>query len=107
MARIPMMKRVQQVRTLAGLWKHRSELFHMFREMARGTYKASFVTIVALIAAILYLFSPINILTDLIPVVGWIDDGFIIYFLLKRLMYEMERYGNARKPAPLNLISKK
>ena len=33
-----------------------------------------------------------NIMTDLIPVVGWVDDGFIIYFLLKRLMHELNRY---------------
>ncbi len=101
MARIPMMKKVQQVRTLSALWKHRSRLFSMIGEMIRGTYKASFLTIVALIAAALYLFSPFNLMTDLIPVVGWLDDGAIMYFLLKRLMYEMQRYDANKQPLKL------
>ncbi len=60
--------------------------------MVRGTYRASLLTIIALIGSLLYLFSPFNLLTDLVPIIGWVDDGFIIYFLLKRLMYEMQRY---------------
>ena len=92
MAKIPFGKRVQQIRSLSALWKYRSELYKMFRDMWRGAYKASFLTIVALVVGIGYLLSPVNIMTDLIPVIGWVDDGFIIYFLLKRLMYELNRY---------------
>ena len=92
MAKIPIMKKVQHIRSLASLWRYRAELFSMSKDIIAGRYKASLLTVVAFIAGILYLFSPFNILTDLVPIIGWVDDGFIIYFLMKRIMYELSRY---------------
>ena len=96
MAKIPMMKKVQHIRSLVGLWKYRSELYSMFGEMFRGTYRASFLTMIALVAGILYILSPIDLIPDFIPVIGWMDDGAVFYFLLKRLMYEINRYTASR-----------
>ena len=101
MAKIPMMKKVRQIRSLAALWRYRAELFRMFREMFRGTYRASFLTIIALVAGIVYILSPIDLIPDFIPVLGWIDDGAIFYFLLKRLMYELSRYTASRSQLKL------
>jgi uncharacterized membrane protein YkvA (DUF1232 family) len=96
MAKIPLMKKAQQVRTLAALWRYRSGLFSMFRDMYRGRYRASFLTIVAMIAAAIYILSPIDVIPDFLPLIGWMDDGAVFYFLLKRLMYELGRYGASR-----------
>lgn len=96
MAKIPLMKKAQQIRTLSALWKYRTGLFNMFRDMFAGRYKASFLTIVALIAGLIYILSPIDIIPDFLPIVGWMDDGAIFYFLLKRLMYELDRYSARR-----------
>lgn len=102
MPKIPVMKKVKQIRSLAALWRYRSELFAMFRDMLNGSYKASFLTVVALVAAILYILSPIDLIPDFLPVVGWMDDGFVFYFLLKRLMYELQRYDQRRQPFSIN-----
>lgn len=102
MAKIPLMKKAQQIRTLAALWRYRTGLFHMFRDMASRRYKASFLTIVAIIAALIYIISPIDLIPDFIPIIGWMDDGAVFYFLLKRLMYELSRYGASR--TDLNVI---
>lgn len=38
---------------------------------------------IAVLAAALYLVSPIDFVSDLLPVLGWIDDGVIVLLLLK------------------------
>jgi uncharacterized membrane protein YkvA (DUF1232 family) len=96
MAKIPVMKKIAQIRSLAGLWRYRAQLVSMFREMFRGTYRASFLTIVALIAGIIYILFPFDLIPDFLPIIGWVDDGAIFYFLLKRLMYELNRYTESR-----------
>jgi uncharacterized membrane protein YkvA (DUF1232 family) len=35
------------------------------------------------IAAIVYVISPIDVVTDFIPILGWIDDGIVAMLLLK------------------------
>jgi uncharacterized membrane protein YkvA (DUF1232 family) len=37
----------------------------------------------ATIAAVLYVISPIDLVPDFIPILGWIDDGLIAVILLK------------------------
>ena len=96
MPKIPVMKKIAHIRSLAGLWRYRAELFSMFREMYRGTYQASVLTIFALVGAILYILSPIDLVPDFLPILGWADDSAIFYFLLKRLMHELNRYTVSR-----------
>lgn len=97
MPKIPLTNKIAQIRSLAGLWRHRSALFSMFREMLRGTYKATFLTIVALVLGMLYILSPIDLIPGfLFPILGLADDGVVFYLLLKRLMYELSRYNDSR-----------
>ena len=37
---------------------------------------------IAIAASFLYLFSPVDLISDIIPVVGWIDDGMIATLLI-------------------------
>ena len=37
----------------------------------------------ATLAAVLYVVSPIDLVSDFIPVLGWLDDGLIGYLLLQ------------------------
>ena len=96
MAKIPGMKKFAQIRTLSALWQHRTTLFNMFREMFRGTYRASLLTVFALIGSAIYILFPLDLIPDFIPIAGWIDDGVVFYFLLKRLLYELSRYTISR-----------
>lgn len=101
MMKIPFGRKIRQIRSLSQLWQHRSALFAMFRDAWKGKFKLSILTILALILAGLYIVSPFDLIPDFIPVVGWIDDGIVFYFLLKRLMHELNRYSLR----DLNMIS--
>ena len=37
----------------------------------------------AVVLAILYVISPIDLVSDFIPILGWLDDGLIAYLLLQ------------------------
>ncbi len=102
MPRIPVMKKLARIRSLAALWKHRSQLFSMFREALRGSYRLSFLTKIALLLGTLYILCPVDIIPDFIPVIGWMDDGAIFYLLLRRIMTELERYNLSR--SRLNIL---
>lgn len=44
------------------------------------------------IAGLLYFISPIDLIPDFIPLVGYIDDAFVISLVLNSLAAEIERY---------------
>jgi len=77
---------------LYGLMKNRKIIWQMLADAFRGDYKLSFFTVIAIGASLIYIIFPLDILPDFIPIVGWIDDGAVIYFLAKRLLREAERY---------------
>ncbi len=70
------------------MWKL-GRLFTMFRKEImlawavlrdpRAPKSAKLVTILAA----LYVISPVDFVSDFIPVLGWLDDGLIAYFLLQ------------------------
>jgi uncharacterized membrane protein YkvA (DUF1232 family) len=97
MAKIPVTKKVKHIRTLAQLWQYRKRLWAMLTDIFSRRYKASFITLVALVAGLVYLISPIDFVPDFIPFIGWVDDGFIVYFLVKRLLVELERYESRKQ----------
>ena len=37
----------------------------------------------AVVLAVLYVVSPIDLVSDFIPILGWLDDGLIAYVLLQ------------------------
>jgi len=77
---------------LYGLLKNRRLVWQMLTDVFRGNYRLSFITIAAFIASFCYIIFPLDLLPDFIPVIGWIDDGVVIYFLSQRLLRETERY---------------
>ena len=66
----------------------------MLKSMWYGKYKATLLTKIMLVAALVYIISPIDLIPDFIPILGWTDDGFVFWMLLRRLLTEAVRFQN-------------
>lgn len=97
-------KTVKRVRSLGALWTHRRDLGAMLSDMFRGQYSATLFTKLAMIFTVIYVLFPFDLLPDVIPVLGWADDATILYFFLRRILGELERYKSWK--APLKLIKR-
>ncbi len=67
-------------------------MWQMVREALSGKYRMSLFTILALIFGVAYVIFPFDLIPDWIPVIGWIDDGVVIYLVIRRLNTETMRY---------------
>ena len=92
---------VKRIRSLGALWTHRRDLGAMISDMFRGQYSATLFTKIAMVATVLYVLFPIDIIPDFLLVFGWTDDAIVVYFFLRRIMAELERYKAWKSPLKL------
>ena len=50
----------------------------MLKAVKSGKYQLSKWAIAAIIGAIIYIVSPLDVVPDIIPVAGWLDDGAVV-----------------------------
>jgi uncharacterized membrane protein YkvA (DUF1232 family) len=59
--------------------------------MTRHSSKTPWGAILSLFAALLYGASPIDLIPDLIPLIGWVDDAVIVPVLLLLALVQWRR----------------
>jgi uncharacterized membrane protein YkvA (DUF1232 family) len=84
---------LQNARHGLHLFRNRKTLWQMIREVLGGRYRMSFFTTLVVILSLAYVVFPFDLIPDYIPVLGWVDDGFVIFLLLKQLSKETQRYN--------------
>ena len=68
-------------------------LFSMVRDYANGSYREMPWNIIASVGgALLYVLSPIDIIPDFIPVIGYLDDAAVIAFCLNLIEKDLAAY---------------
>ncbi len=65
----------------------------MVREALSGKYRMSGVSAAIVIVAIAYIVYPFDLAPDVIPFLGWVDDGVVLFILLRCLSWEAKRYN--------------
>lgn len=78
---------------LKDVWDNIQLFINCVRDWMSGEYRdISKSTIILVVAALLYLVSPFDIVSDFIPVTGLLDDITIIGFVFKKVAGDLESY---------------
>ena len=77
---------------LDGLWDEICTMWRMVRAFVKGEYKTAPGTIAAVVCALVYFIVPTDLIPDIIPVVGYLDDGTLIMQCVKMVGAELQRF---------------
>ena len=73
-------------------------MFSLLKDYWNGDYReVSWGTIASIIVALLYIFSPIDLIPDPIPVIGLADDAMVVALCLKLIHEDLEKYASSAK----------
>ncbi len=73
-------------------------MFSLLKDYWNGDYReVSWGTIASIIVALLYIFSPIDLIPDFIPVIGLTDDAMVVAFCLNLIHKDLEKYKKFKK----------
>ena len=67
-------------------------LYMMLKDSTSGKFKAPWVAVSAITAALLYFISPIDVLPDFIPGIGLIDDALVLSLCISVIRMDLRRY---------------
>ena len=72
-------------------------LVSLVKSYVAGEYKEiPYNSIVAVVATLIYVISPLDIIPDVIPVVGFTDDAMAVAFCMKMIHDDLEKYKTWR-----------
>jgi uncharacterized membrane protein YkvA (DUF1232 family) len=76
------------------LWQFRTELMIVWRAFFAPETPVWLKGLMLLIPA--YLISPIDLIPDFIPVLGWVDDAVVIWLLVQFIVSRLPRTADIR-----------
>jgi uncharacterized membrane protein YkvA (DUF1232 family) len=74
------------------IWDYLELLFSMLSDSYKGKYPIPKKTVLVLTLALFYLISPIDIVPDIIPLVGFADDIAVLAFAASLIKDDLEKY---------------
>lgn len=86
-------KAVTNKGALEGVWSKLVLLFAVSKDYINGDYtEIPKRSIIAILGGLIYFLSPIDVVPDFIPVLGFIDDVFILNLVYKQVLKDLEKY---------------
>jgi uncharacterized membrane protein YkvA (DUF1232 family) len=87
------LQKVQRSGVLEGLLSDVQWMFCLVQDYWNGTYRrVPFRTIASVVFALLYVFWPADLIPDVIPVLGQLDDAAVVTMCLKLVRKDLEEY---------------
>ncbi len=75
---------------LVEFWEGLNALFRLVRAWVSGKYTlVPWRTLVLAIAAILYFVNPLDVIPDILPVAGFLDDAGVVAFVLESIRKDL------------------
>lgn len=71
-------------------------LYEMLRDAITGDYAVPWPTVGVLVAALAYVISPIDLIPDFIPVLGWSDDAAVVLAAVQIIRSDLRAYAEWR-----------
>ena len=91
-----LLKALSKITHKKGLKNVHEQLQFMYEyayDICNGNYtNYNLTSLIIIIAAIIYVVTPIDIFPDILPVVGWIDDVTVILYVCDIINDELEQY---------------
>ena len=86
-------KLFKKVKVLAKYFNDLCEIFELLRDRGAGIYRETpWKTIAAITGALIYVLSPIDLILDFIPGIGFLDDAIMIGLAIKLAQPDLEKY---------------
>ena len=86
-------KLFKRVKVLAKYCNDLCEIFELLRDRVSGIYmETPWTTIAALTGALIYVLSPFDLILDIIPGIGFLDDAIVIGLAIKLAQPDLEKY---------------
>jgi len=77
----------------ADTWPYLMGMIRLIRDYQRAEYRdISEPNLITVIAAILYFVSPFDVIPDWVPVLGHIDDAFVVSLALKSVRMDLDTF---------------
>lgn len=91
-------KKLTEQKAFKALLQNGLLLLQLVKDYFKGTYReVPYWVIGAAALALFYVFSPIDAIPDIVPLMGYIDDATVLAFCLKLVESELEKYRKWRK----------
>jgi uncharacterized membrane protein YkvA (DUF1232 family) len=74
-------------------WAYLQTMLRLVRAYYRGEYREiTESTLVVIIAAIIYMVSPLDVIPDAIPALGFLDDATVLALAIRRTRDDLDRF---------------